>query len=152
MEIVKYITRQEAEKDERLYPLMNFMMAWGRDISNWEYIKSLEMYEKRHPVITLYRGLDYNPSFQPLSRCESWTRSYDIAKAFGSTVIERDFTPEDIVFDTRFLAPDLFTNFQWQQEVIVKPCFDFSRSVQIALGEKQKIKNSVWSTLACPGT
>ncbi len=114
------ITRQEATSDERLYPLMNFMIAYGRDIPNWEYIQSLEMYDKL-PEITLYRGMIYDPSYKPRSRCESWTRCRKVAEYFGPIVLERRFTQNDMVFDTKYLADDLFVNFRWQQEVIIKP-------------------------------
>ena len=35
------ITRKEAEIDENLYPLMNFMIAWGRDIKTGNILKNL---------------------------------------------------------------------------------------------------------------
>lgn len=114
------ISRDEAENDTRLHPLMNFMISWGRDIPNWEYIQSLGMYENA-PVVTLYRGINPDVTYQSKARCESWTRCKEVAKHFGSTILEKEFTPQDIVFDTRYLATDLFTNFKWQQEVIIKP-------------------------------
>ena len=115
------ISSDEAKNNERLHELINFMMASGRNISNWEYIQSLNFIPD-HPMI-LYRGLccEMHEVTLTTTRCTSWSRSRAVAESCGTTVLTCKFSPSHFVFDTRHLAPDLLMPHRWQQEIIIKP-------------------------------
>ena len=115
------ISKNQATKDERLYPLMNFMMAAGRDIDNWQYVQSLNLFSNDEHI--LYRGLQCDPNDVLFisDRCSSWSRSKEVAQHFGKTVLTCSFPNIFFIFDTRCLGDDLFSDHRWQEEIIIRP-------------------------------
>jgi len=124
------ITRQDAESDTKLYPLMNFLIGHVNELKNWEDIIKLK-YFPENPVM-LYRGLISDMLYEnkihfQTSRCTSWSRNRKVAEKFAGSrgaILSYEFDSSYMVFDTRHLAKDLFVKFQWQEEIIIKPIFN----------------------------
>ena len=82
--------------------------------------KELAGYKPSHPI-TLYRAVDepqINSNVSKITGVESWSKSREQAKNFGSNVIRKMFNPEDILVDTTLLPSDMFE--QGEEEVLVK--------------------------------
>ena len=131
------LTRKEAEENEIYYQLMNFFIAYGRDISNWRTIQQKQFFNSNEMI--LYRGLtltDKNKDtelFQSKegtlinineNRCTSWTIDPQIAIEFAEPVgiiLQGNFKPNQLVFDTTYLDDDLFVSHKWQKEIVIAP-------------------------------
>ena len=109
-------------RDEQLWSLVNFMMAPGRDIDNWRYIRRCGWYYDNENV-TLYRGIKCNLADVGYDsiRCSSWTRSKMVAETMGNVILECVFPSSFFVFDTRFCINGFFACYKWQKEIIIRP-------------------------------
>lgn len=115
------LTRHQVEQDERLWPLIQFMMSSQRDISNWKYIQRLNYVLKES--IKLYRGINCKVHEIKIQtdRCTSWSTDQSVAKSCGTVILTCIFSPDYMIFDTRFLDPDILSKHRWQKEIIIKP-------------------------------